>query len=224
MVHIGNAWDGLLSEEFTKPYYLALREFLKKEYATETVYPPMQDIFNALRHTDFPDVRVVILGQDPYHEPGQAHGLAFSVNRGVEIPPSLRNIYAELHSDLGVDVPNHGDLTAWAKNGVLLLNATLTVRRGAAASHKGQGWETLTDEIIKKMNDAPHPVAFLLWGRNARMKKAFITNPRHLILESVHPSPLSAYNGFFGSRPFSKINAFLERTGQSPIPWDAIKN
>ena len=167
-------------------------------------------------------MKVVILGQDPYHEEGQAHGLSFSVQKGVPIPPSLQNIYKELHTDIGMPYPQTGDLTAWAKQGVLLLNATLTVRRGQAASHKGYGWETLTDAIIEKANESPRPLVFILWGGNARSKKTLITNPRHLILQSVHPSPLSAYNGFFGSRPFSKANEFLIKTGQTPIRWEAV--
>ncbi len=222
MVHIGNTWDDILKDEFHKDYYLRLRAFLKDEYTNRTVYPPMGDIFNALRYTDYNDMKVVILGQDPYHEEGQAHGLSFSVQKGVPIPPSLQNIYKELHTDIGMPYPQTGDLTAWAKQGVLLLNATLTVRRGQAASHKGYGWETLTDAIIEKANESPRPLVFILWGGNARSKKTLITNPRHLILQSVHPSPLSAYNGFFGSRPFSKANEFLIKTGQTPIRWEAV--
>lgn len=222
MVHIGNTWDDILKDEFHKDYYLRLRAFLKDEYTNRTVYPPMGDIFNALRYTDYNDMKIVILGQDPYHEEGQAHGLSFSVQKGVPIPPSLQNIYKELHTDIGMPYPQTGDLTAWAKQGVLLLNATLTVRRGQAASHKGYGWETLTDAIIEKANESPRPLVFILWGGNARSKKTLITNPRHLILQSVHPSPLSAYNGFFGSRPFSKANEFLMKTGQTPIRWEAV--
>ncbi len=222
MVHIGNTWDDILKDEFHKDYYLRLRAFLKDEYTNRTVYPPMGDIFNALRYTDYNDMKVVILGQDPYHEEGQAHGLSFSVQKGVPIPPSLQNIYKELHTDIGMPYPQTGDLTVWAKQGVLLLNATLTVRRGQAASHKGYGWETLTDAIIEKANESPRPLVFILWGGNARSKKTLITNPRHLILQSVHPSPLSAYNGFFGSRPFSKANEFLIKTGQTPIRWEAV--
>lgn len=222
MVHIGNTWDDILKDEFHKDYYLRLRAFLKDEYTNRTVYPPMGDIFNALRYTDYNDMKIVILGQDPYHEEGQAHGLSFSVQKGVPIPPSLQNIYKELHTDIGMPYPQTGDLTAWAKQGVLLLNATLTVRRGQAASHKGYGWETLTDAIIEKANESPRPLVFILWGGNARSKKTLITNPRHLILQSVHPSPLSAYNGFFGSRPFSKANEFLIKTGQTPIRWEAV--
>lgn len=222
MVHIGNTWDDILKDEFHKDYYLRLRAFLKDEYTNRTVYPPMGDIFNALRYTDYNDMKVVILGQDPYHEEGQAHGLSFSVQKGVPIPPSLQNIYKELHTDIGMPYPQTGDLTAWAKQGVLLLNATLTVRRGQAASHKGYGWETLTNAIIEKANESPRPLVFILWGGNARSKKTLITNPRHLILQSVHPSPLSAYNGFFGSRPFSKANEFLIKTGQTPIRWEAV--
>lgn len=222
MVHLDNGWDERLKAEFTKEYYLRLRAFLKAEYATATVYPPMQDIYNALRYTDYDKMKVVILGQDPYHEEGQAHGLAFSVQKGIRIPPSLQNIYAELKSDIGMDVPTHGDLSTWAKQGVLLLNATLTVRKGQAASHKGRGWETLTDAIIRIANESPSPLVFILWGGNARAKKSLIDKTRHLVLESPHPSPLSAYQGFFGSRPFSKANAFLMQNGRTPIAWDSV--
>ncbi len=216
---IGNDWDEVLGEEFDKPYYQELRSFLDSEYKNRTVYPLPQYIYTALRLTPYKDVKVVILGQDPYHEPGQAHGLAFSVNKGIEIPPSLVNIYKELHDDLGCSIPNHGCLTEWAKQGVLLLNAVLTVQAHRANSHKGRGWEQLTDTIIQKVNEKEEPVVFILWGSNARSKKQFITSQKHLVLESVHPSPLSAYNGFFGSRPFSKTNRFLEENGIQPIDW-----
>lgn len=219
MVTLGNDWDKVLEGEFEKEYYLKLREFLKAEYRTQTVYPNMYDIFNALKYTPCSNVKAVILGQDPYHEPGQAHGLAFSVKEGTKLPPSLQNIYKELESDLGVPPTNCGELTGWAKQGVLLVNTVLTVRRGQANSHKGMGWETFTDEIIKKLNDKTEPVAFILWGANARSKKALITNPIHGIFESAHPSPLSAYNGFFGSRVFSRVNIFLMENGIPPINW-----
>ena len=189
------------------------------EYRSRTIYTLPQYIYTALRLTPYKDVKVVILGQDPYHEPGQAHGLAFSVNKGIEIPPSLVNIYKELQDDLGCSIPNHGCLVEWAKQGVLLLNAVLTVQAHRANSHKGRGWERLTDTIIQKVNEKEEPVVFILWGSNARSKKQFITNQKHLVLESVHPSPLSAYNGFFGSRPFSKTNRFLEENGIQPIDW-----
>ncbi len=222
MVHLGNGWDKRLEAEFAKEYYQKLRSFLKQEYMASTVYPPMNDIYNALRYTDYDDVKAVILGQDPYHEEGQAHGLAFSVRKGIRVPPSLQNIYTELKNDIGMPIPTHGDLSAWAKQGVLLLNATLTVRKGQAASHKGRGWETLTDAIIEKANESPSPIVFILWGSNARAKRALIDKTRHMVLESPHPSPLSAYQGFFGSRPFSKANEFLIKNGRSPIMWDAI--
>lgn len=219
MIHFENEWDELLREEFQKPYYLALRAFLKSEYNGFTVYPDMFDIFNALKYTSYGDVKAVILGQDPYHEPGQAHGLAFSVPDGIDLPPSLRNIYKELSADLGVPVPTAGCLIPWARQGVLLLNTSLTVRRGQANSHRGQGWEIFTDRIISILNEREKPVVFILWGANARAKTQLITNPRHCILQSAHPSPLSAHNGFFGSRPFSKCNAFLEANGMKAIDW-----
>lgn len=215
MVNIGNDWDRVLDGEFEKEYYLNLREFLKKEYASRTIYPDMYDIFNALKMTPYKDVKAVIIGQDPYHEPEQAHGLAFSVKKGVRIPPSLVNIYKELHDDIGFEIPSHGYLEEWAKQGVLLLNAVLTVRRGDANSHKGKGWETFTDNVIKKLNEREEPIVFILWGANARSKKAFITNPNHHIIESVHPSPLSAHRGFFGGKYFSRTNEFLKE----PIDW-----
>ena len=216
---IGNDWDDVLGEEFDKEYYQQLRRFLDAEYKSKTIYPLPQFIYTALKLTPYKDTKVVILGQDPYHEPNQAHGLAFSVNKGVMVPPSLQNIYKELHDDLGCSIPNHGFLISWAKQGVLLLNTVLTVQAHRANSHRGQGWEELTDTIIRKINAKDEPVVFILWGSNARSKKAFITNKKHLILESVHPSPLSAYNGFFGSRPFSKTNNFLIENGEDPIDW-----
>lgn len=219
MLALGNKWDSLLKEEFEKDYYLNLRAFLKKEYSTKTVYPDKYDIYNALRYTDYDDVKVVIIGQDPYHGPNQAHGLCFSVKKGVVPPPSLKNIYKELSEDVGFVIPNHGELTQWAKQGVLLLNATLTVWEGHAASHKGKGWEILTDKIIEIVNQKQEPVVFLLWGGFARAKKALITNKNHLVLECAHPSPLSAYNGFFGCRHFSKTNEFLVSKGIEPVNW-----
>ena len=219
MVNIGNEWDNLLKDEFDKEYYQKLRGFLAKEYKTKRVFPDMYDIFNALKFTSYSDVNVVIIGQDPYHGEGQAHGLSFSVKRGVEPPPSLKNIFKELSDDLGVAVPNHGDLTKWAKQGVLLLNAVLTVRMGEANSHKNMGWEKFTDRVIELLNQRETPVVFLLWGANARQKKSLITNPVHKILESVHPSPLSAYNGFFGCKHFSEINGFLASVGRKTIDW-----
>lgn len=219
MVNIGNEWDALLSGEFKKDYYLRLREFLKAEYGSRNIFPPMQDIFNSLRYTSYSDVKAVILGQDPYHGAGQAHGLCFSVKKGVQPPPSLQNIFKELNADLGIQPPPHGELTAWAKSGVLLMNTVLTVREGQANSHKGQGWEILTDRVIELLNQRNQPIVFLLWGGNARAKAKLITNPAHLVLQCAHPSPLSAYNGFFGCRHFSKANEFLSANGIEPIDW-----
>ncbi len=219
MVHIGNEWDALLADEFKKDYYLRLRQFLKSEYSTREIYPAAENIFNALKNTSYSDVKAVLLGQDPYHEPGQAHGLCFSVQDGVEPPPSLKNIFAELNSDLGVNIPQSGNLTKWAQHGVLLLNTVLTVRRGAANSHRGMGWEILTDKIISLLNDREKPMVFLLWGSHANAKKPLITNSRHLILSTVHPSPLSAYRGFSGCRHFSKANEFLRQNGLDEIDW-----
>ena len=216
---IGNDWDEIIGEEFDKPYYQNLRLFLNEEYSHKTIYPEAKNIYNALRLTPYHDTKVVILGQDPYHEEGQAQGLAFSVPKGITIPPSLVNIYQELHDDLGCAIPRHGQLVSWARQGVLLLNTSLTVEAHKANSHKGQGWEILTDTIIKKLNEKEEPVVFILWGANARSKKSFITEPRHLVIESAHPSPLSAYNGFFGSRPFSRTNQFLLQNGMEPIDW-----
>ena len=222
MVSLGNDWDDLLKDEFSKDYYLKIRNILKKEYFTGIVYPPMNDIFNALRLTPYAETKVVILGQDPYHEPGQAHGLSFSVRKGVRIPPSLVNIYKELHTDIGMDIPSHGDLTSWAKQGVWLLNATLTVRKGAANSHRDIGWSTFTDNIIKILNNSEKPIVFILWGANAGSKASFITSPKHLILRSAHPSTLSAFNGFFGSRPFSKANKFPSENNRTPVNWASV--
>ena len=222
MVHIGNDWDALLKEEFEKDYYLSLREFLKAEYFSKKIYPPMNDIFNALKYTSYEDARVVILGQDPYHGEGQAHGLCFSVKDGVPFPPSLKNIFKEIKESLGIDIPKSGELVGWAKQGVLLLNTTLTVREGAPQSHKGRGWEILTDRIIELMNEKERPVVFMLWGGNARAKKSLITNKHHLVLECAHPSPLSAYAGFFGSNHFAKANEYLESRNERPIDWSRI--
>ena len=218
-----NDWADYLGEELQKPYYRQLRQFLIGEYRSRTIYPDMYSIFNALHYTSYEDTKVVILGQDPYHGPGQAHGLSFSVLPGVEPPPSLINIFKELQTDLGCTIPNHGCLKSWAEQGVLLLNAVLTVREHAANSHRGQGWEQFTDKIISLLNEREKPMAFILWGAPARRKKEMITNPRHFIVESPHPSPLSAFRGFFGSRPFSRVNEFLKSTGQTPIDWQ-LKN
>ena len=220
MVKLNNDWDALLAPEFEKDYYLRLREFLKNEYANGPVYPNMYHIFNALRLTSYADTRVVILGQDPYHGEGQAHGLCFSVLPGIQSPPSLHNIYKELKADLGCTPPSHGCLVEWATRGVLLLNTTLTVRAGQPASHKGKGWEIFTDAVISLLNRAEHPIVFILWGAHARSKKALITNPHHAIIESAHPSPLSASRGgFFGTRPFSRANEFLIANQREPIDW-----
>ncbi len=219
MINFNNDWDEVLKGEFDKEYYLKLREFLKEEYRTQTVYPDMYDIFNAFKYTPYSNVKAVILGQDPYHEPNQAHGLAFSVKSGTKLPPSLVNIYKELESDLGIAPTDCGELTGWAKQGVLLMNTALTVRRGQANSHKGKGWEIFTDEVIKKLNERKEPIAFILWGANARSKKQYITNPAHCVFESAHPSPLSAFGGFFGSKVFSRVNIFLMQNGVPPINW-----
>ena len=219
MAAISNDWLEPLSAEFKKPYYARLYQTVKEEYNTRQVFPDAKDIFSAFELTPFHQVKVVILGQDPYHNIGQAHGLCFSVKPGVEIPPSLVNIYQELHDDLGCYIPNTGYLTKWAKQGVLLLNTVLTVRAHAANSHRGIGWEEFTDAAIKALNKLDQPIVFILWGRPAQNKKPMLTNPNHLILEAPHPSPLSAYRGFFGSRPFSKTNEFLKAHGIEPIDW-----
>ncbi len=219
LVRIGNDWDGLLLPEFESEYYLTLREFLKEEYRTKRVYPDMNDIFNALRYTSYADARVVILGQDPYHGQGQAHGLCFSVRRGVKKPPSLVNIFKELAAEYGISEPKSGELVGWARQGVLLLNTTLTVREGAPMSHKGRGWEILTDRIITLLSERDKPCVFMLWGSHARSKRQLIKNGRHLILESAHPSPLSAYGGFFGNGHFILANEFLVKNFLSPIDW-----
>lgn len=214
-----NDWADILNEEFEKPYYKQLRAFLVEEYRNHIVYPHMNDIFNALRYTPYAQVKVVILGQDPYHGPGQAHGLSFSVQPGVEPPPSLQNIYKELHDDLGCAIPNHGHLVSWAEQGVLLLNTVLTVRAHRPNSHRDKGWEHFTDRIIQALNDKTEPVVFFLWGSHAQKKAALITNRRHHLIRSPHPSPLSAYRGFFGSRPFSRANEFLRKAGLAEIDW-----
>ena len=219
MVQFNNSWDILLKDEFEKPYYLNLRKFLVQEYKSQTIYPHMNDIFNALRYTDYKDVKVVILGQDPYHQPNQAHGLCFSVKKGVNPPPSLQNMYKEIHAEYGYPIPQHGELTYWAEQGVLMMNTVLTVRESQPNSHKGMGWEIFTDNVISLLNQRPEPMVFLLWGANARAKKKIITNPNHLVLESAHPSPLSAYNGFFGNGHFKKVNEFLKKNGMTEIDW-----
>ena len=219
MVNLGNDWDELLESEFQKDYYLQIRQFLKSEYSTRVIYPSMHDIFNALKYTSFKDTKVVIIGQDPYHGVGQAHGLCFSVKKGVKAPPSLQNMYKEIYAEYGYSIPDHGELTYWAEQGVLMMNTVLTVRESQPNSHKGMGWEIFTDNVISLLNLRPEPMVFLLWGANARAKKKIITNPNHLVLESAHPSPLSAYNGFFGCRHFSKCNAFLKEHNLKEIDW-----
>ncbi|MEA4960244.1 uracil-DNA glycosylase [Lutispora sp.] len=214
-----NDWQGLLEDELQKDYYLKLRKFLISEYRTRRIYPDMYDIFNALHYTPYSEVKVVILGQDPYHGPNQAHGLSFSVKPGVEAPPSLINIYKELNSDLGCYIPNNGYLKKWADQGVMLLNTALTVRAGQANSHRNIGWEHFTDKIISLLNDREDPIVFILWGSNAQSKMSIINNPKHYIIKAPHPSPLSAHRGFFGSKPFSKTNDFLISIGKEPIDW-----
>lgn len=218
-VFIGNDWDQLLASERGKTYYHNLRKELIKEYKIYKVYPDMYDIFNALKSVSYEGCKVLILGQDPYHGKGQAHGYAFSVKKGVRTPPSLLNIYKEMHEDIGTYIPDNGYLKKWADQGVLLLNTSLTVRAGEPNSHEKLGWEILTDRIIKLLNDRQKPIVFILWGRNAQSKEPFITNPKHLIIKSPHPSPFSASRGFFGSKPFSRTNNFLKSTGQEPIDW-----
>ena len=212
-------WREVLKDEFDKPYWGKLEAFVEEEWANQTVYPPKEDVFTAFHHTPYEDVKVLLLGQDPYHGEGQAHGLAFSVRKGVTIPPSLRNIYKELGEDLGVSVPDHGNLERWAERGVMLMNTVLTVRQGEAASHAKQGWEKFTDAVIEKLNERDDPLIFLLWGGHAKKKKKKIDDDRHVIVESAHPSPLSASRGFFGSKPFSQINRELEAMGKAPIDW-----
>ena len=222
MVVIENDWDTLLKDEFQKTYYQNLRNFLAHEYKTQTIFPHMYDIFNALKYTSYQDVRVVILGQDPYHGVGQAHGLCFSVKKGVTPPPSLQNIFQELHEDLGCRIPEHGELTSWAKQGVLMLNTVLTVRQGQANSHMNKGWELLSDQIIRLLNERKEPIVFMLWGKNAKMKQVLITNTHHLVLTSSHPSPYSVGYGFFGCRHFSKANTFLKEHHQKEIDWQIV--
>jgi len=212
-------WNPLLCDQFDHPYWSELQAFVADERRHHTVYPPADQVFAALHLTSYADTRVMILGQDPYHGPHQAHGLCFSVQRGVRIPPSLANVHKELHADLGLPIPDHGNLEAWARQGVLLLNATLTVRAGQAASHQKRGWETFTDRVIDVVNAKPDRVVFILWGASARRKKALIDTERHTVIESAHPSPLSAHNGFFGSRPFSRANEALVAAGRPPVDW-----
>ncbi|MCI7692599.1 MAG: uracil-DNA glycosylase [Oscillospiraceae bacterium] len=219
MVNIGNDWDKLLADQWEMDYYKKLREFLVSEYQTQTVFPPMNDLFNALRLTAYGDVKAVILGQDPYHGKGQAHGLCFSVKEGTPPPPSLVNIFKELNAETGLAIPKSGELTKWAKHGVLLLNTVLTVREGQANSHRNHGWEILTDRIIELLNKREQPIVFLLWGGPARAKSKLVTNPKHLVLQCAHPSPLSAYQGFFGCGHFVKANEFLKNNGEQPIDW-----
>ncbi|MBP5193649.1 MAG: uracil-DNA glycosylase [Clostridia bacterium] len=220
MINLGGGWDEVLKDVFESENYRKIHDFLKREYFTETIYPPMNDLYNCFKYTPFNEVKCVILGQDPYHNPGQAHGLCFSVREGVEIPPSLKNIYKEIRSDLGITEPkNSGCLTKWAERGVLLLNTVLTVRQGAANSHKDCGWQWFTDSVIKKLSESPAPIVFMLWGGNARSKKALVDRTKHLVLECAHPSPLSAFNGFFGCGHFSKCNEFLKENGRGEIDW-----
>ena len=220
MVNIGNKWDDILEDEFKKEYYANIREFLKKEYSTKTIFPNMYDIFNALKYTDYEDVKVVILGQDPYHGVGQANGLSFSVKKGILVPPSLKNIYKEIQDDLGIQLDlEDGDLSYLAHQGVLLLNASLTVEKSKPNSHSKIGWQILTDAIIEKLNDKKNPIVYLLWGKNAQLKEKLITNKSHLILKCPHPSPFSVHSGFFGCKHFSKTNDFLEKSGMTKINW-----
>ena len=216
---IGNSWDELLKEEYKKEYFINLKKFIISEYKTKTIYPKMSEIFNAFTKTSYDQVKVVILGQDPYHGENEAEGLSFSVKVGIAKPPSLINIFSELKNDLGIDPPNHGSLVSWAEQGVLLINSTLTVVKDTPTSHSNKGWEIFTDEVIKLINKKETPVVFILWGSYARSKKSLITNKKHLIIESAHPSPLSAYRGFFGSRPFSRTNEFLIKNNEKPIDW-----
>ncbi len=214
-----NDWSELIAEHGKLPYFRALGEFVSAQRTAGNVFPPHDEVFSALHHTPLRDTRVVILGQDPYHGHGQAHGLAFSVRRGTPVPPSLRNVLRERESDLAMPAPSHGDLTAWAQRGVLLLNTTLTVREGEAGSHAGQGWETFTDAVIERVNELGHRVVFVLWGSHARRKRALVTGRQHMVIESAHPSPLSAHRGFLGSRPFSRVNAALTDAGAEPVDW-----
>ncbi len=218
-IKLYNDWDGVLAQEFEKDYYSRLDSFLEDEYENNSVYPPKEEIFNALKFSAYEDTKAVILGQDPYHQPGQAHGLCFSVNKGIKQPPSLLNIYKELKQDMGIEPPQHGCLASWAEQGVLLLNTVLTVRDSQPNSHKGRGWEQFTDAVIEKLNEREKPLVFILWGANARAKLEMLTSSRHLILTGAHPSPLSAHTGFFGGAYFSRTNRFLELNGQTPIDW-----
>lgn len=220
MVNFGNDWDELLKDEFQKDYYIKLRQTLINEYNTQQIFPDMHDLFNSMKLTAYNDVRCVILGQDPYHNEGQAHGLSFSVKKGVAPPPSLVNIFKEIRDDVGVNnLGKHGELTQWAEEGVLLLNTVLTVRAHCPKSHRGIGWETFTTDVIKLLNEREKPIVFMLWGGDAKAKQKFITNPAHLVLTAAHPSPLSAYNGFFGCKHFSKANEFLRAVGEGEIDW-----
>lgn len=216
---IGNSWDDLLKDEYKKEYFIKLKKFIINEYKTKIIYPKMSEIFKAFTITNYDNVKVVILGQDPYHGENEAEGLSFSVKIGIQKPPSLINIFSELKNDLGIDPPNHGSLVSWAEQGVLLLNSSLTVVKDSPKSHANKGWEIFTDEVIKLVNKKETPVVFILWGSDARSKKYLITNKKHLIIESAHPSPLSAFRGFFGSKPFSKTNSFLEKNNLKPIDW-----
>ncbi len=224
MSAIENDWKEVLQGEFAKSYYKELYQTIKKEYNERKIFPPADEIFNAFHYTPLNEVKVVIIGQDPYHNDNQAQGLCFSVRPEVDIPPSLVNIYKELHDDLGCPIPNHGSLVSWAKQGVLLLNTVLTVRAHEANSHRGIGWETFTDAAIQAVNELDKPIVFILWGKPAQNKKKMLNNPRHLILEAPHPSPLSSYRGFFGSKPFSKTNEFLVKNGEKPIDWEIYCN
>lgn len=219
MTILQNDWQNWVGDEFTKPYYLQLNQFLAEEYRTQRIYPNPHDIFNALHFTSYSETKVVILGQDPYHGAGQAHGLSFSVKPGVPQPPSLKNIFKELHDDLGHPIPNHGSLQKWAEQGVLLLNTVLTVREGQPNSHKGKGWERFTDHVIQVLNQRKEPIIFLLWGKHAQEKQVWITSPHHVIIQSAHPSPFSAHRGFFGSRPYSRTNELLKTMGFAEIDW-----
>lgn len=216
---IDNDWLEPLKPEFSKPYYAKLYKFVNEEYRTHTIYPPKEDVFNAYKMTPLSDVKVLILGQDPYHEPGQAHGLCFSVREGIAVPPSLVNIYKELHDDIGFTIPDNGYLVKWAKQGVMLLNTVLTVREHVADSHKGKGWEQFTDATIAALNKLDRPIVYMLWGRNAQQKSSMLNNPKQLVLKAPHPSPLSAHRGFLGCRHFSKANDFLKDNGIEPIDW-----
>ena len=220
IMKITNEWQNFIDNEVSQEYFQNLKSFLLKEYETKKIYPLKKDIFKCFELTDFKDVKVIILGQDPYHQVNQAHGLCFSVNKGIKVPPSLVNMYKEIHSDLGISIPSHGDLSKWAKEGVLLLNTIMSVEDSKPMAHANKGWEIFTDRVIKLLNDDDNPKVFMLWGSPSRKKKSLITNPKHLILETVHPSPLSAYNGFFGCGHFSKANEFLKIHGRKEIDWD----